>query len=161
MILGLSTATFTLLHVILSLIGIGSGLLAILGLTGDRLRHGWTAIFLVTTALASLTGFLFPNKTITPGIALGILSMIALVVAIVALYVRKLSGAWRGTYVISAGLAVYFNVFVLFAQLFGKVPALKALAPTQSAPAFLVTQFTVLVVFVVLTIRAHKGFRGV
>jgi hypothetical protein len=160
MILGMSTEAFTLLHVALSLIGIAAGLVAILGLTGGRLLRIITPLFLITTVLTSLTGFLFPNKTITPGIALGILSMIALVPAIVALYVRKLAGAWRGTYVIAASIALYFNVFVLFAQLFAKVPALKAVAPTMSSPAFGITQFTVLVIFVVLTIRAFKGFRG-
>jgi hypothetical protein len=160
MILGMSTAVFTLLHVALSLIGIAAGLVAILALMGGRLLRLITPLFLITTVLTSLTGFLFPNKTITPGIALGILSMIALVLAIVALYGRKLAGAWRGTYVIAACFALYFNVFVLFAQLFAKVPALKAIAPTMSSPAFGITQLVVLVIFVVLTIRAFKGFRG-
>ncbi|MGD0729971.1 MAG: hypothetical protein ABR956_01820 [Terracidiphilus sp.] len=160
MILGLSTADFTLIHVILSLVGIAAGLVAIFQLVAGRLHSRWTAIFLTTTVLTSLTGFLFPNKTITPGIVLGILSMIALLVATVALYARKLAGGWRGTYVISASVALYFNVFVLFAQLFAKVPALKAIAPTNASPAFGITQLIVLAGFVVLTIRALKGFRG-
>jgi hypothetical protein len=160
MILGLSVSAFTILHVIISLIGIGSGLIVLLGMLGNRGLPGLTALFLITTVLTSLTGFLFPNKTITPGIVLGILSMIALVVAIIARYGRGLAGGWRGAYVVTACLALYFNVFVLFAQLFAKVPALKAIAPTQASPAFGVTQLLVMLVFIVLTIRAFKRFRG-
>jgi hypothetical protein len=161
MILGLNTATFTLLHVILSLAGIGAGLIALFGLIGSRLLPRWTAIFLVTTVLTSLTGFLFPFKGVTPAIVVGILSMIALLLAIVALYGRGLAGGWRGTYVIASSVALYFNVFVLFAQLFAKVPALKAISPTQSSPAFGITQLLVMAIFIVLTIRAFKRFRGV
>ncbi|HEY1160012.1 MAG TPA: hypothetical protein VGE83_05245 [Terracidiphilus sp.] len=156
----MSTATFTLLHVILSLVGIGAGLIAIFGLIVNRLLPRWTALFLVTTVLTSLTGFLFPNKTVTPGIVIGILSMIVLILAAVALYGRGLAGAWRGTYVITASLALYFNVFVLFAQLFAKVPALKAIAPTQASPAFGITQLIVMAIFIVLTTLAFKRFRS-
>jgi len=159
MILGMSTAAFTLLHVILSLVGIGAGLIVVFGMIGAKRLPFWTALFLVTTALTSLTGFQFPNKTVTPGIVIGILSMIVLSPAIVALYGRGLAGAWRGTYVITASVALYFNVFVLFAQLFAKVPALKAIAPTQSSPAFGLTQLVVMALFVVLTIFAFKRFR--
>jgi hypothetical protein len=161
MILGLSTSAFTILHVILSLVGIGAGLIAVAGLIHCRLLRRWTALFLVTTILTSVTGFLFPFKGVTPGIVIGILSMIALVLAIVALYGRGVAGAWRGTYVIAASVALYFNVFVLFAQLFAKVPALKALAPTQSSPAFGITQLLVMAVFVALTVLAFKRFRTI
>ena len=160
MILGMTTQAFTLFHVILSLAGIGSGLIAIFSLVGNRLLRGWTALFLITTALTSITGFLFPFHGVTPGIVLGVLSMIVLLLAVIALYGGKLIGPWRGTYVVSASLALYFNVFVLFAQLFAKVPALKAIAPTQSSPAFGITQLVVLAFFVFLTIRAFKRFRG-
>jgi hypothetical protein len=160
MILGLSAATFTLMHVILSLAGIGAGLIALFGMIGSRLLPRWTAIFLVTTVLTSLTGFLFPNTTVTPGIAIGIMSMIALLLAIVALYGRGLAGAWRGTYVIAASLALYFNVFILFAQLFAKVPALKAIAPTQASPVFGITQLVVMAIFIVLATLAFKRFHG-
>lgn len=160
MILGLSTSAFTLLHVVLSLAGIATGVVAILGLTYDELFRTWTGLFIGTTLLTSASGFLFPFHGVTPGIVLGILSLIALFLATVALYGEKLAGAWRGTYVISACLALYFNVFVLFAQLFAKVPALRVLAPTQTSPAFGLTQVVVLVVFVVLTLRAFKRFRG-
>ncbi|MGB7266960.1 MAG: hypothetical protein WBC92_15705, partial [Terracidiphilus sp.] len=112
------------------------------------------------TTLTSVTGFLFPFHGVTPAITLGVLSLIVLLLATVALYAGNLAGGWRGTFVISALLALYFNVFVLFAQLFAKVPALKAIAPTQSSPAFGITQLIVLVVFVVLTIRVFKRFHG-
>ena len=158
MIFGLSTAAFTTLHVIISLLGIASGFIAVFGLMSGKISR-LTAFFLTTTILTSLTGFLFPFKGVTPGIVLGILSMIVLLLAVVALYGRKLASGWRGSYVIAACLAQYFNVFVLLAQLFVKVPALKAIAPTQSSPAFGATQLIVMAVFVFLTIRAFKGFR--
>ncbi len=160
MILGLSLSTFTFLHVLLSLIGIGSGFVVVLGLIAGRRFPGWTALFLVTTALTSITGFLFPNKTITPGIVLGVLSLISLLLATIALYGRRLSGAWRGTYVIDAALSLYFNFFVLIAQLFNKVPALKAIAPTPEAPAFKIAQLLALLFFAALTALAFKKFRG-
>jgi len=160
MILGMTAAAFTLFHVILSLIGIASGFVVIFAFITARRLPLVTQLFLFTTVLTSVTGFLFPNKTITPGIILGILSIIVLLLAIVALYVGKLAGGWRNTYVISAVLAQYFNVFVLFAQLFGKVPALKAIAPTQASPIFGITQLVVLVCFIVLGRMSVKGFRN-
>lgn len=114
MILGLSIAAFTLLHVIVSLAGIGAGLIAVFGLMGDRLLPRWTALFLIATTLTSVTGFLFPFHGVTPAITLGVLSLIVLLLATVALYAGNLAGGWRGTFVISALLALYFNVFVLF-----------------------------------------------
>jgi hypothetical protein len=159
MILGLPIAAFTVLHVILSLIGIGAGLVAVFGWIGARLLPRWTALFLITTILTSLSGFLFPFKGFTPGIVIGILSLIALLLAMFALYLRGLAGPWRGTYVIAASVALYFNVFVLFAQLFAKVPALKAIAPTQSSPVFGLTQLIVMAFFIVLTTLAFKRFR--
>jgi hypothetical protein len=159
MTLGLSLPVFTLVHVILSLVGIAAGLAALIGLIRNRFFWRTNALFLLTTALTSFTGFMFPFKGITPGIILGVLSMIALMVAFLSLYLWNLAGAWRGTYVISACLALYFNVFVLFAQLFAKVPALKAIAPTQASPAFGITQAVLLVFFVLYTRRAFKAFR--
>jgi len=159
MILGMSIQAFTILHVIVSLAGIATGLVAIFALAANKLS-GLTGFFLSTTVLTSITGFLFPFHGVTPGIVLGILSMIVLLLAAISLYGGKLAGGWRGTYVISASLALYFNVFVLFAQLFAKVPALKAIAPTQSSPAFGATQLAVLAAFIVLTIRSFRGFRS-
>ena len=159
MILGLSTSVFTLIHVILSLVGIGAGLIALLGLMGGKLYRGLTALFLATTVLTSITGFLFPFHGVTPGIVLGFLSLIVLVLAIVALYFGKLGGACRGTYVIASSIALWFNFFVLVAQSFAKIPELKAIAPTQASPVFGITQLIVLVIFIVLTARAFKRFR--
>jgi len=161
MTLGLSIPVFTALHVAISLVAIGSGLFAIFGLMRGELRARWTALFLVMTALTSITGFMFPFKGVTPGIVLGVLSLIVSLPAIAALYVTKLRGGWRGTYVVAASLVLYFNVFVLFAQLFAKTPALRAIAPTQSSPVFGATQLIVLAIFVVLTIRAFKRFGAV
>jgi len=159
MMLGMTLPTFTLFHVIISLIGIGSGLVVVFGLlTAKRLKN-WTAIFLVTTVLTSATGFLFPFHGFKPSYAVGILSLIVLAVAIVALYAGHLAGAWRWIYVVTAVIALYFNVFVLVAQSFDKVPALKALAPTQSEPPFAIAQLIVLVIFIVLGILSVRRFR--
>ncbi len=159
MILGMSTSTFTFVHVLLSLVGIGSGLIVLFGLlTGKRL-DGWTAIFLATTVLTSVTGFLFPFEHLLPSHKVGTISLVLLAVAMVARYARHLAGAWRRIYVVSAVIALYLNVFVAIVQAFLKVPALKALAPTQSEPPFLVAQLTVLVLFLVLTILAAKRFQ--
>lgn len=161
MILGLSLVQFTYLHVYLSLVGIGAGVFIVYGLLTSRRLTILTALFLVTTVATSLTGFLFPFKGVTPGIILGILSMIALILAIVALYGKKLAGAWRATYVISACVAFYFNFFVMIAQSFDKVPTLKAAAPTMASPAFGFSQAAVLVIFILLTVRAVKRFHPV
>jgi hypothetical protein len=159
MILGMSTATYTLLHVVISLVGIGSGLLVMFGfLTGQRL-DGLTAVFLTTTVLTSVSGFGFPFDHLLPSHKVAILSLVILTVAIAARYAFHLAGAWRSIYVIGAVTALYLNVFVLVVQSFMKVPALKALAPTQTEPPFLVTQLFVLLVFVGLTILSAKRFR--
>lgn len=159
MILGLSTATFTFLHVLISLVAIGSGLVVVFGfLTAKRLNR-WTAFFLVTTALTSLTGFAFPNEHITPGIVIGILSLMVLTVAVLARYRSQLRGAARPTYIVAAAIALYFNVFVLVVQSFEKVPALNALAPTQKESPFKIAQALVLILFVVATVMALKRFR--
>jgi uncharacterized membrane protein len=159
MILGLSTAQFTELHVLVSLMGIAAGLLALFGMLGGKLYRLLTMLFLVTTVLTSVSGFLFPIDRMTPGIILGILSMIVLLPAIWALYIGKLEGAWRGTYVITSTLALWFNFFVLIAQSFAKIPPLRAIAPSQASPAFGITEGVVLIVFLWLAVRAFKGFR--
>jgi hypothetical protein len=159
MILGMSTATYTFIHVLISLVGIVSGLIVMYGLlTGKRL-DGLTALFLTTTVLTSVTGFGFPFEHLLASHKVGIISLIILAIAIAARYVFHLAGSWRWIYVVTAAMALYLNVFVLVFQAFLKVPALKALAPTQSEPPFLVAQVAVLVIFVVLTILAAKRFR--
>jgi hypothetical protein len=151
--------TLTVVHVAISLIGIVSGLVMLFGLlTANRLER-WTALFLITTVATSVTGFLFPFHGFTPGIGLGIISLVLLAIAIVARYPRHLAGAWRWIFVITAMVSFYFNVFVLIAQLFQKVAALRELAPTQSDPAFLATQLATLLLFLVLTILAVIRFR--
>ncbi len=159
MILGMSLSTFTLVHVLLSLAGIGSGFIVLFGLLNGKRLDGWTAIFLTTTALTSVTGFLFPFEHLLPSHILGILSLLVLAVAVPARYVFHMSGAWRGTYVIAAATALYFNVFVAVVQSFLKIPALHALAPAGKEPPFLVAQVIVLLIFIALTIRATKRFR--
>ncbi len=157
MILGMTT--FTLVHVVISLIGIGSGLVVAVGLLTARRFNGWTALFLASTVLTSVTGFFFPFHGFKPSYGVGVISMIALAIAIFARYGRHLAGGWRRTYVITAMISLYLNVFVLVAQLFMKVPALNVLVPTQSEPPFFIAQIVVLVVFVALTIAAAKKFR--
>jgi hypothetical protein len=157
-ILGMTTANFTLLHVVISLIGIGSGLVVMFGLLTARRLDRWTLLFLITTALTSITGFAFPNAHITPGIVIGILSLVVLTGAVAARYALQLRGAGRWLYVVCASIALYFNVFVLVAQSFEKVPALHALAPTQKEPPFAIAQLAVLIIFVTLTVLAVKRF---
>ena len=150
MVFGMSLATYTAVHVIISLIGIASGLIVLAGLLRGQLLTMWNGLFLITTVLTSVTGFGFPYTKLTPGIILGILSLIVLAIAIFALYGRRLNGSWRRTYVITAMIALYFNVFVLVAQIFEHVPAFHAPAPTQTEGPFKLAQLLLLVVFAVL-----------
>ena len=156
--MSLGLEIFTLFHVLLSLIGIGSGLVVAVGFTKSKLLAGWNTWFLVTTIATSVTGFLFPFHKLLPSHVLGIMSLIVLALAAFALYGRRLAGGWRRTYVITAMIALYFNVFVLVVQLFQKVPTLKALAPTQSEAPFKVAQVIVLAAFVLLGFLAAKKF---
>lgn len=158
MILGMSVSTFTTVHVVLSLIGILSGIVVLFGMIVSKRLHRWTALFLLTTVLTSVTGFMFPSYHVLASHIVGMLSLLVLVPAIIAFYGFRLARAWRWIYVTGAVLALYFNVFVGVAQAFLKVPMLKALAPTQSEPPFLVAQAVVLAVFVVLGVAAVKSF---
>lgn len=158
MILGMSVATFTLVHVVISLIGIGSGLVVLYGLLVGKRLDSMTAIFLISTALTSITGFGFPFEHLLPSHKVGILSLLILALAIPARYMFRLAGAWRWIYVVGSAVALYLNVFVLVVQSFEKVPSLKALAPTQKEPPFLFTQLAVLLVFAMLTILAAVRF---
>ena len=153
-------SAFTLFHVALSLVGIGSGFVVVYGLLGSRRFDGWTALFLTTTVATSVTGFLFPFHRFLPSHGVGIVSLIILAIAIAARYRFRLAGGWRRTYAITAVIALYLNVFVLIVQLFLKVPSLKAIAPTQSEPPFQLTQLATLLLFALLTIRAAIKFRG-
>jgi len=151
-------AAFTLFHVALSLVGIFAGFAVLFALLSAKQSSGWTAVFLVTTAATSVTGFLFPFHKFLPSHVLGIVSLLVLAVTTPALYVFHLAGPWRRSYVIGAVIALYLNVFVLIAQLFMKIPALQALAPTQSEPPFLGAQVVVMLIFIVLGVLAAKRF---
>ena len=158
MILGMSTSTFTLVHVILSLVAILSGLVVLFGMLSSKMHEGWTAFFLATTVLTSVTGFPFPRDHILPSHIVGVISLVVLAIAIFALYGRRLAGRWRWVYVAGAMLALYLNVFVLVVQSFLKIPSLKSLAPTQSEPPFVVVQAVVLLIFIALGVLAVRSF---
>ncbi len=145
-------------HVALSLVGIGTGFVAVFGLVRSKLCAGWTAVFLATTLATSLTGFFFPFHGFTPAIGLGLISTLVLAVTCYALYGRKLAGAWRGIYAVGAVLAQYLNFFVLIAQSFMKIPALHALAPTGKEPPFALAQGVALLFFIGLGWLATKRF---
>lgn len=151
-------AAFTLFHVAISLVGIVAGFIVAFGMLSAKRLDGWTTIFLTTTVATSVTGFLFPFHGFKPSYIVGILSLLALAPCIFARYQRHLAGHWRLIYVITAMIALYFNVFVLIVQSFMKVPALHALAPTQSEPPFALTQLAALLLFVALTVTASLRF---
>jgi len=144
----------TIFHVALSLGGIGSGVVAICGLLKAKTPGRWTQVFLATTAATSLTGFLFPFHGVTPAQALGVLSLIALLIASLAIYRYHRQGIWRRTYAITVVMAFYFNVFVLIVQLFRRVPVLSAIAPTQSEPPFQIAQLAALLLFAAIGVLA-------
>ncbi|HEY2844420.1 MAG TPA: hypothetical protein VGJ09_12250 [Bryobacteraceae bacterium] len=152
-------STFTLLHVVISLAGIASGLVVIAGFLRDQRLDRWTAVFLATTVATSASGYLFPVEHVMPSHIVGAISLVVLLVAIVARYALHMSGAWRWIYVVGAVLGEYFNCFVLVVQSFLKIPALKALAPTQSEPPFAVAQLIVLAIFIGLGVAAVKKFQ--
>jgi hypothetical protein len=158
---GITLSAFTLLHVLISLIGIIAGLIALTGWLNSDPSRTPTAIYLATTILTSVTGFLFPFTKLLPSHIVGIISLVLLAVATFALYGKHLSGLWRPIYTVTATLSLYLNVFVLIVQSFLKVPLLRASAPTQTEPAFLVTQGAALLLFLVLTILTTARFRPV
>src|SRR5882672_6644029 len=158
-VFGMSLATYTLIHTLISLVGIASGVVVLFGLVVGRRLEGWTALFLATTVATSVTGFGFPFHHLLPSHIVGFISLAVLAVAIAARYPFQLRGAWRRVYVLTAVLALYLNVFVGVVQSFLKIPALRALAPKQTEPPFVVSQAIVLVSFVVLAIVAAIRFR--
>jgi hypothetical protein len=158
MVLGMTLSTFTAVHVVISLIGIGSGFLVLYGMLNGKRFDGGTAIFLIFTVLTSATGFLFPFEHLLPSHIIGIISLVVLAIAIVARYSQHMAGSWRWIYVVCAVLAFYLNVFVLVAQIFLKVPAAHALAPTGKEPPFLIAQLIVMAIFIVCGVLAAKRF---
>jgi hypothetical protein len=161
MILGMSVSTFTLAHVVLSLIGIVCGILVVIGMLSAKCLPGLTAVFLATTVLTSATGFLFPFTSFGPPQIIGALSLAVLAAAIYVLYVGRLAGFWRWVYVIGAMLALYLNCFVGVIQAFQKLPFLQSLAPTQSEPPLAIAQVAVMAIFIVLGIGAVRKFHPV
>jgi|SRR2546425_1651767 len=159
MILGMSTSTFTMMHVVLSLIGIFFGIIVLVGMLSANRLTGWTALFLATTVLTSVTGFFFHSEHFGPPHVVGVISLVVLAAAILALYAYRLAGSWRWIYAGAAVLALYLNVFVGVVQAFQKLPFLSRLAPTQSEPPFFVAQLIVMAIFVVLGILAVMRFR--
>lgn len=160
MVLGMSLETFTQIHVVISLIGIGSGLIVVFGMLSGKLLHGWNGLFLLTTVLTSVTGFGFPFEHLLPSHKVGIVSLLVLAIAILARYARHLAGGWRRTYAITAVIALYLNCFVLVVQSFLKVPALHALAPAGKEPPFLIAQLVLMAIFIGLGVGAAKKFRN-
>ncbi|HEV7266974.1 MAG TPA: hypothetical protein VGN83_18975 [Falsiroseomonas sp.] len=160
MMLGLTFASFTALHVAISLVGIGAGLVALGAMLAGQWLAGWTALFLVFTALTAATGFLFPSFAITPAHVVGLLTLTALAVAAFALYGGHLEGHWRPIYVAGAVAALYFNSFVGLVQTFQKQPALLELAPTQAELPFALAQGLLLLGFVLLGVMASRRFPG-
>jgi hypothetical protein len=157
----MSISAFTLLHVIITLVAIGSGLIAVGGMLASHRLPGTTALFLFTTILTSVTGFLFPIHDFTPALGVGIVSCVILAIALFAYYGKRLMGPWRWIYVVTAIASLYLNVFVLVVQSFIKVAALNVLAPTQSEPAFAIAQVAVMAIFVLIGIVATIKFRPI
>lgn len=153
------TTALTIVHVAISLVGIGAGFVVMWGLLVSKRLNIWTAIFLAATTATSVTGFFFPFERFTPGLALGILSLIVLAPALASRYYYDLVGPWRRTYVITAMIAQYLNVVVLIVQSFQKIPSLRELAPTQSEPPFALAQFATLALFIAYTTLAAVRFR--
>lgn len=158
MILGMSLSTFTSVHVVLSLVGILAGSIVLFGMFGSKVLSGWTGIFLVTTILTSVTGYFFPVDKILPSHIVGALSLIVLAIAVLAYYRYHVGGAWRWIYVVTAVVALYFNVFVAVVQAFAKIPFLHSLVATQSDPPFVVAQLVVLVLFIAFGVIAVRSF---
>lgn len=154
-----SLPVFTLLHVLISVIGIVAGLVAVGGFIAGVRLGGWIALFLLTTVLTSASGYGFAFTTLLPSHIVGAISLVVLAIALIAFYGKRLAGGWRATFVITSVVALYLNTFVLMAQLLQKVPAIATIAPGPNAPAFAATQGFVLVLFIVIGWLGVRGFR--
>jgi hypothetical protein len=150
---------YTIIHTLISLVAIFTGVFVLFGLLSDKRFDGWTKWFLITAVATTVTGFFFPFHGFTPAIGLGLISLPILALTIYARYPKNLAGAWRLIYVLGAVISLYFNVFVGVVQSFEKIPALHAMAPTQTEQPFKLTQLIVLSLFVILAIVAAIRFR--
>ena len=151
---------FTLVHVVLSVLGLIAGLVVAGGLVSGARLDGWTAFFLSTTVATSITGYGFPSDKVLPSHIVGAISLVVLALCVFARYGKKLAGGWRRVYVVTAMTALYLNAFVLMVQLFVKTPALTKLAPTQQEAPFAVTQGLILLVFAWIGEKAWRRFRA-
>ena len=158
MVLGMSLHVFTVVHTLITVVELVAGALVLLKLMQGELS-GLTGLFLITAALTSLTGFLFPFHGITPGIKLGVITLLSTGVAAFALYSFNLLGGWRRTFVISVVITLYFDAFVAVVQSFEKIPALHALAPTGKELPFAIAQGVVLLIFLYMGFLSVKRFR--
>jgi hypothetical protein len=158
MILGMSLEAFTRLHVVISVIGIASGLIMLIGLVRRRFLPAWTALFLVSTIATSITGFMLPADGLLPSHLFGVLSLVALTACVIAIFGHRVRGVWRSVFLVTGILALYLNAFVGIVQSFQKIAAIKALAPTQTELPFIIAQGVTFVVFVVLGVLALKRF---
>jgi len=152
-------STLTMVHVVLSLIGIAAGFLVIFQMIGGKRLGGLNTIFLATTILTSVTGFFFPITKVTPGLVIGGISLVVLAISLFALYSKKLAGGWRTVYVVTAVIAQFFNVLVLIVQSFRKIRVLHAMAPTGEEPVVKIVQVCALVLLIVLGVVAGKNFK--
>jgi hypothetical protein len=159
MILGLDLTTFTLLHVLISLIGVVTGFVVMAELLRSRSSGGWTTIFLATTIVTSASGFLFPFSKLLPSHIVGIISLALLAVAVFAFYGRHMHGVWRPVYIVTALLSLYLNVFVMIIQAFMKISILKGLAPTQTESPFLIVQGMTFLCFLAVIVVAAIKYR--
>src|SRR5881392_763695 len=150
---------YTIIHTLISLVAIVTGIVVVFGMLAGNRLDGWTKWFLITAVSTTITGFFFPFHGFTPAIGLGIISLPFLALTIFARYSKRLAGLWRWVFAVGAVICLYFNLFVLVVQLFEKIPALHALAPTQTEPPFKLTQLVVLALFALLTIIAAIRFR--
>src|SRR5436305_11172586 len=151
--------TYTIIHILISLVAIFTGVVVLLGMLASKRLDNWTKWFFITAVATTITGFFFPFHGFTPAIGLGIISLPFLALTIFARYPKHLAAAWRWIYVIGAVICLYFNLFVLVVQSFEKVPALHAIAPTQTEPPFKLAQLAVLIFSILLGIVAVVRFR--
>jgi hypothetical protein len=158
MMLGLSLSTFTWVHTALSLIALVAGIVVVIGLLAGRRFDGWIALFLLTAVLTSVTGFGFPFDKFLPSHWTGVVSLVVLAMSILAIYVFRVSGPWRWIFAVTAVIGLYLDAFVAVVQAFIKLPALNALAPTQTEAPFLIAQGVLLLIFVALAIAAAIRF---
>jgi hypothetical protein len=155
----MDSQAFTLFHVVVSVAAIGLGFIVIYGLLTATLWRGVMLLFFATTALTSLTGFFFHREHILPSHIVGAVALVVLVATVLALYAFGMRGKWRAVFVVGATLSLYFNVFVLVAQAFRKIPSLHSLAPNGTEPPFAVAQGVALLAFIVIGVQAIRHFR--